>query len=224
MTLDPLYVHDPAEVSRGIVFLSSCVIVCVAQYLSDVHANLSRGSGRFVPKVHSAIEHLTRSRAVSRTSGSFSSRFPSWPVRKGLPVSLYAISRKAVARITWSVPRLHTPSRGSLSATPRPIPAGVIGSVQVIACPSMCSLCSRKAICPENLATECRKARRVPTDHLASRSLGSRQPVPPRFRLLHVYFGVGHLETPSSFAAKRENDWTLRKSFRLPMALMIAGA
>lgn len=28
MTLDPLYVHDPAEVSREIVFLSPCVMAC----------------------------------------------------------------------------------------------------------------------------------------------------------------------------------------------------
>lgn len=37
--------------------------------------------------------------------------------------------------MTRSVPRLHTPSRGSLSATPAAIPAGVAGSVRVIACP-----------------------------------------------------------------------------------------
>ncbi len=116
------------------------------RYLSDVLGDLSRGSGRFVPKVHSAIEHLTRSRAVSRRCGSFSCRFLSWPVRERPPACLYAISARAVSRKTRSVPRLHTPSSGSLSATPAPTPAGVAGSVRITACPTMCSLCSRKAI------------------------------------------------------------------------------
>lgn len=110
--------------SRGIVFLSSYVMACVPQYLSDVHADLSRGTGQSVPQTRSAIEHLTRSRAVSRVQGSFSCRFLSWPVREGLPVSLYAISGRSEARNTRCVPRLHTPSCGCLSATPAPIPAG----------------------------------------------------------------------------------------------------
>ena len=68
------------------------------RYLSDVLGDLSRGSGRFVPKAHSAIEHLTRSRAVSRRRLSFSCRFLSWPVRERPPVSLYAIPARVVAR------------------------------------------------------------------------------------------------------------------------------
>lgn len=216
--------HDPAEVSRGIVFLSSGVMLCVPQYLSDVLGDLSRGSGQFVLNTHPAIEQLTRSRLTYRTPESFSCRFLSWPVRERPPACLYAISGRAVARTTRSFPRLHTPSSDSPSATPGATPVGVVGSVRVIACPPMCSLCSRKAICPENLATECPEARKVLSSHLASRSLGSRQTLPPGLRWLDVYLDVGHLGTPSSFAAKRENDWTLRKSFRLPMALMIAGA
>lgn len=103
-------------------------MACVPQYLSDVHTNPSRGSGQFVPTMHSAIEHLTRSRRNCRTPESFSCRFLSWPVRERPPACLYAISARAVSRMTRSAPRLHTPSNGSLSAMPAAIPAGVAGS------------------------------------------------------------------------------------------------
>lgn len=156
-------------------------MACVPQYLSDSLGDLSRRSGQFVPKVHSAIEHLTRSRLTYRTPESFSCRFLSWPVRQRPPVSLYAIPARAVSRKTRSVPRLHTPSRGSLSAMPAAIPAGVSGSVRVIACPSDSPLCSRKAICPENLATERPDASSVPTGHLVlDRAKSRRQRLPVR--------------------------------------------
>lgn len=93
-------------------------------YLSAVLGDLSRGSGQFVRKVHSAIEHLTRSRAVSRRRRSFSCRFLSWLVRQRPPASLYAFPARAVSGNARSLPRLHTPSSGSLSATP----AGMAGS------------------------------------------------------------------------------------------------
>jgi len=128
-----------------------------------------------VRQAHSAIEHLTRSRPNCRTPGSFSCRFLSWPVREGPPASLYASPARDVARNTRSVPRLHTPSSGSLSAPPASMSAGVIGAVRVNACPSECFLCSRKTICPEHLATERPDARRVPTSHLASEARTSRR-------------------------------------------------
>lgn len=58
---------------------------------------------------------------------------------------------------------------------PRRFRLGVAGSVRVIACPSVGSLCGRKAICPENLANERPEARRVSTGHLASAGRGSRR-------------------------------------------------
>lgn len=175
--------HDPAEVSREIVFLSSCVMACVPQYLSAVLGDLSRGSGQLVPKTRSALEHLTRSRAVSRRCGSFSCRFLSWPVRERPPACLYAVSGRDVARSGRFRP-----------ATP--VPPRVSGSVQVAACPSVCSLCSRRTICPGNLATERPEARGVPAGHLAPGARTSRRhaaraallPVserPPRSVALH---------------------------------------
>lgn len=49
---------------------------------------------------------------------------------------------------------------------------GRVGRVN--ACPSVCSLCGRGTICPENPATVRPVARRVPTGHLASEAATSR--------------------------------------------------
>lgn len=127
----------------------------VPQYLSVVHGDLSRGSGQFVPKTHSAIEHLTRSRRNCRTPESFSCRFLSWPVRERPPACLYAISGRDVVR------------SGKIR-TAGPVPTRVSRSVGVKACRSLCSICSRRTMCPGNLATEHPEGRRVPTGHLAS--------------------------------------------------------
>lgn len=89
--------------------------------------------------------------------------------RRSSCIPLMQIPRD-VARNTRSVPRLHTPSNGSLSATSAPIPAGVVGSVRVIARPSGRSLCSAETIYPETLATVRPEARRVPTGHLAPKA------------------------------------------------------
>ncbi len=180
-----LYVRVPRKVSRR--FRSSVVASHGPPLYPSVDpSDLLRRTGQCGPKC------TFRRRASNPFAGGFpnmwviSCRFPSWPVRKGLPVSLYAISRKAVARITWSVPRLHTPSSDSLSATPVPISAGEVRSVRVNACRSVCSLCGRMTICPEKLATERPEARRVHTGHLASRSLVSRRKAQPSLRWFDV--------------------------------------
>ena len=160
-------------------------MACVPQYLSAVLGDLSRGSGQFVPKTRSAIEHLTRSRAVSRTCGSFSCRFLSWPVREGLPVSLLCKSGKGCgAKHSVNPPgyirRLALPCP-ACSRRFRPGWQGQCGSSHA---PPVCSLCGRGTICPENLATERPEARRVPTGHLVSNSWASRR---DRVRTRHLY-------------------------------------
>ena len=113
------------------------------------------------------IEHLTRSRAVSRVHESFSCRFLSSLVGER-PPDPFMLFRLGLWLESHGEPsRLHTPCRDSLSATPVPISYGVVGSVRVNACPSVRSLCSRKTICPEKMAIERPEARRVPTGHLA---------------------------------------------------------
>lgn len=172
------------------MFLSSCVMACVPQYLSDVLGDLSRGSGQFVPKTRSAIEHLTRSRRNCRTPESFSCRFLSWPVRERPPACLYAIPGRVVA-----------PSGNLRHATP--VPKRVSGSVAVNACPSMCSLCSRKAICTGNLGTERREARKVPAGHLASVSLRSRRPA-PESRPMNCTTSLGGETTAQSVSQRKQ--------------------
>lgn len=56
---------------------------------------------------------------------------------------------------------------------------GRVGPVN--ACPSVCSLCGRKTICPEKMAIERAEARRVPTGHLVlDRAKSRRQRLPVR--------------------------------------------
>lgn len=96
------------------------------------------------------------------------------PSARGLLYS-FMLLRPGLWRESHGEPsRLHTPCRDSLSAAPAPFLIGVAGSVRVNACPSVRSLCSRKAICPKNLATERSEASRVPTGHLASEAATSR--------------------------------------------------
>lgn len=144
-------------------------------YPSFARGDLLRGTGQSVPMAQFAIEHLPRSRAISQTFGAFSCKFLSWPVRGGPTASLYANPARAVARNTRCVPPRHTPSSGSLSATPVP---GAAGSARVIARPSDSPLCSRGAICP---ATVCQRRLEHASAHRSSRAgladFTSRNPV-----------------------------------------------
>lgn len=157
------------------MFQSLSVMVCVPQYLSDVHANLSRGTGQRAPQVHSAIEHLTRLRAVSRMHGSFSCRFLSWAVREGPPACLYAISARAVSRMTRSVPRLPKPSSGSLSAGAGG-DSGWGGRVSAgHRIPLYVFPMQPKGHLPGETGSRAPEARKVPTGHLASSASASRR-------------------------------------------------
>jgi len=122
------------------------------------------GSASPCSTLHVAIEHLTLWRAVSRFPGRFSCRFQSSSVSACPRSCLYANRARDAQEICKAIPRLHTPSGGSLSVTPAPRPPEFPVSVRVNTRPSVCFLCGRGTSWTWILAPERPEERVTPSD------------------------------------------------------------
>lgn len=146
--------------------LSSCVMACPCTPLS-IAAICCAGSASPSPTLCAAIEHLTRSRAISRIPERFSCRFQSPPVRACPRSCLYAnwvgLVLEHASRVLGYIRRPVAPC----PPRPRRFRLRYSGSVLVNERPCGGSLCGHGAICPEIVITKRPDACRVPTGHLA---------------------------------------------------------